>query len=463
MGALGSATSTNKNSKYQGHLAMSRLKSNKGARRNVASPYNNSLHFPILRTPAIPLISYGIILAVACFSCLYAQPYKGHLNDLSWGKYAAPSPMELLEESSHDYETQPTDMEPSEGIIEENPPTNHKSDNLPNNYEELDSMFGSDNNLQPSKIPQRAPQESGHEYLDPSPSEVLPKENDPGTQGKLNPASMTSKQLAGFLSQFYLIRTPYGYILGRHNPTSSTTSISRRSMQPPKPRLKDHYDVGSPDEAERSLHANFKLRVRKNLPNFQLRLKRNPNFQLRLRRASPNFQLRVRKSPNFQLRVRKSPNFQLRVRKNPNFQLRVRKSDPGNAFQLIVRKNEDEGTIRQSRNFQLRVRKSDPYNEGLNSGDESNSGDRNIITDEITRIVRNPSAFQLRVRKSPRSSFQLRVRKDGSSSPRPEEEEEYLEHLNEDELESYANDLPEIELPGFLKAAKRARNFQLRV
>jgi len=241
MGALGSATSTNKNSKYQGHLAMSRLKSNKGARRNVASPYNNSLHFPILRTPAIPLLSYGIILAVACFSCLYAQPYKGHLNDLSWGKYAAPSPMELLEESSHDYETQPTDMEPSEGIIEENPPTNHKSDNLPNNYEELDSMFGNDNNLQPSKIPQRAQQDSGHEYLDPSPSEVLPKENDPGTQGKLNPASMTSKQLAGFLSQFYLIRTPYGYILGRHNPTSSTTSISRRSMQPPKPRLKDHY------------------------------------------------------------------------------------------------------------------------------------------------------------------------------------------------------------------------------
>merc|ERR1711993_130298 len=179
MGALGSATSTNKNSKYQGHLAMSRLKSNKGARRNVASPYNNSLHFPILRTPAIPLLSYGIILAVACFSCLYAQPYKGHLNDLSWGKYAAPSPMELLEESSHDYETQPTDMDPSEGVIEENPPTNHKNDNLPNNYEELDSMFGNDNNLQPSKIPQRAPQESGHEYLDPSPSEILPKESIP--------------------------------------------------------------------------------------------------------------------------------------------------------------------------------------------------------------------------------------------------------------------------------------------
>ena len=36
--------------------------------------------------------------------------------------------MELLEESSHDYETQPTDMDPSEGVIEENPPTNHKND-----------------------------------------------------------------------------------------------------------------------------------------------------------------------------------------------------------------------------------------------------------------------------------------------------------------------------------------------
>ena len=36
--------------------------------------------------------------------------------------------MELLEESSHDYDSQPTDMDPSEGIIEENPPTNHKND-----------------------------------------------------------------------------------------------------------------------------------------------------------------------------------------------------------------------------------------------------------------------------------------------------------------------------------------------
>merc|ERR1712223_1932988 len=319
MGALGSATSTNKNSKYQGHLVMSRLKSNKGARRNVASTSNSSLHFPILRTPAIPLLSYGVILAVACFSCLYAQPYKGHLNDLSWGKYAAPSPMELLEESSHDYETQPTDMDLSEGVIEENPPTNHKNDNLPNNYEELDSMFGNDNNLQPSKVPQRAPQESGHEYLDPSPSEVLPKESDPGTQ-----------------------------------------------------------DVGSSDEAERSLHANFKLRVRKNLPNFQLRLKRNPNFQLRLRRASPNFQLRVRKSPNFQLRVRKNPNFQLRVRKSPNFQLRVRKSPNfqlrvrkragPSAFQLRVRKDADLESIRPNRNFQLRLRKADQAFDDLGLG-----------------------------------------------------------------------------------------------
>ena len=74
---------------------------------------------------------------------------------------------------------------------------------------------------------------------------------------------------------------------------------------------KDDLDVDDPEpkKASRGLHTNnFKLRVRKNLPNFQLRVRKAPNFQLRVRK-SPNFQLRVRKSPNFQLRVRKSPNF----------------------------------------------------------------------------------------------------------------------------------------------------------
>ena len=69
----------------------------------------------------------------------------------------------------------------------------------------------------------------------------LTRESVPQTPGKLNPSVMTSHQLQGFLKQFYLIRTPYGYILGRHNPAISTTSITRRSMKPPKPQMKDHY------------------------------------------------------------------------------------------------------------------------------------------------------------------------------------------------------------------------------
>ena len=154
------------------------------------------------------------------------------------------------------------------------------------------------------------------------------------------------------------------------------------------------------------LHTNFKLRVRKNQSNFQLRVRKDPNFQLRVRK-SPNFQLRVRKSPNFQLRVRKSPNFQLRVRKKPNFQL-------------------------------------------------------------MTRIVRSPSrqAFQLRVRKAISSSFQLRVRKDVSEDDSGHlDEEAYFNSLDENELDHYAQSLPEINLPGLLKLERKrkAGSFQLRV
>jgi hypothetical protein len=238
-----------------------------------------------------------------------------------------------------------------------------------------------------------------------------------------------------------------------------------------------HEDAPMLGKPLRSPNTNFKLRVRKNSPNFQLRLRRNPNFQLRVRKASPNFQLRVRKSPNFQLRVRKSPNFQLRVRKNPNFQLRVRKSPnfqlrvrknpnfqlrlkkraAGSAFQLRVRKDIGPTTTRQSRNFQLRVRKDDPDYERMLQEDQ-------MFVDGMTRNVRSPSAFQLRVRKAP-SSFQLRVRKDGSAMPNYEDEEQYLDELSEADLNNYANTLPTMDLPAFIKAARKrsARNFQLRV
>ena len=225
-------------------------------------------------------------------------------------------------------------------------------------------------------------------------------------------------------------------------------------------------DIDGPEsiKSTRGLHTNFKLRVRKNQPNFQLRVRKDPNFQLRVRknpnfqlrvRKSPNFQLRVRKNPNFQLRVRKSPNFQLRVRKNRNFQLRVRKRADPSAFQLRVRKDAGLESIRPNRNFQLRVRKAD----------QAFDDDLGL---RMTRTARSPSrqAFQLRVRKAPSSSFQLRVRKDGSEDPSSHlDEEAYINSLNENELDHYAQSLPEIDLPGLLKLERKrkAGSFQLRV
>lgn len=216
----------------------------------------------------------------------------------------------------------------------------------------------------------------------------------PLAEGALSP------QLQSFLSQFVLIKTPHGYILGR----------SQRS---------DPNAVGGAESnfqlRQRRLPAehNYQLRVRKSMPseqNFQLRVRKpynaaENNYQLRVRKSSPrsaesNFQLRVRKpfpSPedNFQLRVRKDGyhpaaenNFQLRVRKafpsaEKNFQLRVRKPfpSPEHNFQLRVRKPYPSAED----NFQLRVRKS-------------------VAADN----------FQLRVRKpfpSAEDNFQLRVRK----------------------------------------------------
>eukprot|EP00095_Tigriopus_kingsejongensis_P004049 maker-scaffold5_size1054832-snap-gene-6.8 protein:Tk04049 transcript:maker-scaffold5_size1054832-snap-gene-6.8-mRNA-1 annotation:"frigida-like protein" len=196
---------------------------------------------------------------------------------------------------------------------------------------------------------------------------------------------LLSPELQKFLSQYVLIKTPHGYMLGR----------SQRSDPLAFGGAETNFQL-----RQRRLPAehNFQLRVRKSLPvaqNLQLRVRKpynaaEDNFQLRVRKAFPsaesNFQLRVRKpyptaEDNFQLRVRKGHpsaenNFQLRVRKNvpgaeSNFQLRVRKPFPSaeNNFQLRVRKPyrsaEDNFQLRVRKpypsaedNFQLRVRKS---------------------------------------------------------------------------------------------------------
>ena len=46
-----------------------------------------------------------------------------------------------------------------------------------------------------------------------------------------SPANMASGELDKYLSAFYLIKTPHGYVLGRQNPAMSGTSIARRSVR----------------------------------------------------------------------------------------------------------------------------------------------------------------------------------------------------------------------------------------
>ena len=50
-----------------------------------------------------------------------------------------------------------------------------------------------------------------------------------------------SRQLQCYLDQFYLIRTPFGYILGRKDPAIEATSASGSPMQTPKPPTKSAY------------------------------------------------------------------------------------------------------------------------------------------------------------------------------------------------------------------------------
>ena len=46
-----------------------------------------------------------------------------------------------------------------------------------------------------------------------------------------SPANMDSQELDKYLSAFVLIKTPYGYALGRKNSGMPETSIARRSVR----------------------------------------------------------------------------------------------------------------------------------------------------------------------------------------------------------------------------------------
>merc|ERR1712018_1048672 len=230
-------------SKY--HNKMPKLMLVDGTRHNSASNSHNHQHLPIFRNKSsilnifsnVGVLTFCVVFSIACLSFSNAQPYKTNVNDINWARYVAPSPVEMGQDPYIEYGDDDNSAE--DGIIEEEPEQETKK-NVPSAYEELDNILEDENEEQ-------EPRENGLRHQlqtkqhSSSPTSSLTRENVPPTSGKLDPSLMTSHQLQGFLSQFYLIRTPYGYILGRHNPALSTTSISRRSMQPPKARMRPHY------------------------------------------------------------------------------------------------------------------------------------------------------------------------------------------------------------------------------
>jgi len=222
------------------------IKGDKVLQRLKKKSFTN--YFDRKTNPTFLLLTFFVIFSIDCLACLHAQPYKTNLNDISWARYVAPSPLGMSDDTFNDYEGDKSDDEREEGIIEEEPVQGNTENNVPSAYEELDNILEDENDLEETKSNAALKHESDRKpYRQPrqpptrpQPSALSREKVPQQPSGKLNPSVMTSTQLKGFLSQFYLIRTPYGYILGRHNPAISTTSISRRSMQPPKPRMKDN-------------------------------------------------------------------------------------------------------------------------------------------------------------------------------------------------------------------------------
>merc|ERR1712018_482901 len=226
-------------SKY--HNKMPKLMLVDGTRHNSASNSHNHQHLPIFRNKSsilnifsnVGVLTFCVVFSIACLSFSNAQPYKTNVNDINWARYVAPSPVEMGQDPYIEYGDDDNSVE--DGIIEEEPEQETKK-NVPSAYEELDNILEDENEEQEPRKNGLRHQLQTKQHSS-SPTSSLTRENVPPTSSKLDPSLMTSHQLQGFLSQFYLIRTPYGYILGRHNPALSTTSISRRSMQPPKARI----------------------------------------------------------------------------------------------------------------------------------------------------------------------------------------------------------------------------------
>lgn len=185
-------------------------------------------------------VLFFALLSIACLSGTHAKPYpKDRFKNINWANYVAPSPLEMSAGAQQQYDgTNPDEY--TDGLIEDTEVKRNElevktpRDDVPNSYEEQDGIGGNGNDLD-----EKENNDMGH--ASPMDNSSPPRRTSQKmfkthkTSGKLS-----SRELERFLSQFYLIRTPYGYILGRVNPAISSSTISRRSSNP-KPRMKSAY------------------------------------------------------------------------------------------------------------------------------------------------------------------------------------------------------------------------------
>ena len=81
---------------------------------------------PTATSPTILILTLYLIISIGCVTSSKAQPYKGNLNDISWQRYVAPSPLAMSANSFNEYEDQDSDIDNAEGIIEDAPEKGNK-------------------------------------------------------------------------------------------------------------------------------------------------------------------------------------------------------------------------------------------------------------------------------------------------------------------------------------------------
>lgn len=159
----------------------------------------------------------------------HAKPYSGKdpINTVNWANYVAPSPLEMSGKAYQQYDGTNSDIEHTDAELEDTPLKGSERDGVSNSYE-----GNGQEEEEYSAMGHASPKDNS------APARPRNPTNNVHQKGKFD---MNPRELQTFLSQFYLIRTPYGYILGRVNPAISSSKITRRSMQTPQSRMKASY------------------------------------------------------------------------------------------------------------------------------------------------------------------------------------------------------------------------------